>query len=76
MKYRIEFENKEIRSIHPTEQELPAKETFHEEKTGQTIWAIIEASSDDEAREKADRLAIELQTGQTKDQIKGRENSF
>jgi hypothetical protein len=76
MKYRVEFENKEIRSIHPTEQEVPTNDTFLEEKTGQTIWAIIEASSDAEAREKADRLAVELQTRQTKDQIRGRENSF
>ncbi|MCD6063600.1 MAG: hypothetical protein K0R82_1511 [Flavipsychrobacter sp.] len=76
MKYRVEFENKEIRSIHPTEQEVPANDTFLEEQTGQTIWAIIDASSDEEAREKADRLAIELQTGQTKDQLRGKENSF
>lgn len=76
MKYRVEFENKEIRSIQPTQQEIPTNDTFLEEQTGQTIWAIIDASSEAEAREKADRLAIELQTGQTKDQLRDRENSF
>ncbi len=65
-KYRVEFRNKEITSITPTEQQVPAQDTFLEERTGETIWAIVEANSDEEAREKADRLATELQTGATK----------
>jgi hypothetical protein len=76
MKYRVEFENKEIRNIQPTEQEIPTNDTFLEEQTGQTIWAIIDAGSEAEAREKADRLAVELQTRQTKDQLRDKENSM
>jgi hypothetical protein len=73
MKYRIEFDNKEIRSIQQTEQETPSNDTFLEERTGQTIWAIIEAQNDAEAHEKAKRLATELQTRTPKDRLQGDE---
>lgn len=73
MKYRVEFKDKEIKSIQPTEQEIPGNDTFLEEHTGQTMWAVIEAANDDEAKEKASRLATELQTGQTKQQLRDKE---
>ena len=69
MKYRVEFDNKEIRSIQPTEQEIPSNDTFLEERTGETIWAIIEARDDAEAQEKARRLATELQTRTPRDRL-------
>jgi hypothetical protein len=65
-KYRVEFDNKQVRSVHRTEQTTPASDSFLEERTGEKLWAIIDAGSDDEAREKASRLATELQTGKTK----------
>jgi hypothetical protein len=73
MKYRVEFDNKEIRSIQQTEQETPTNDTFLEERTGQTIWAIIEAQNDAEAQEKAKRLETELQTRTPKDRLRGDE---
>lgn len=75
MKYRVEFENKQIRSIQPTDQEIPGNDTFLEEETGQTIWAVIDAQSEREAREKADRLATELQTRKTREQLRDEENN-
>jgi hypothetical protein len=68
-KYRVEFEDKQIRSVQATEQEIPDNDTFLEERTGRTIWAIIEASSEEEARTKAGRLETELQTGKTKREL-------
>jgi len=70
-KYRVEFDHKEVRSIDPTEQTTPEQDTFLEEETGETIWAIIEASDDAEAREKAGRLQEELQTRKTKRELRG-----
>lgn len=68
-KYRVEFDNKKIKSIHPTEQELPSNDTFLEERTGETVWAIINADSEEEAHEKATRLEAELQTRRTKEDL-------
>ena len=65
-KYRVEFDDKQIRSINPTAETTPVNDTFLEERTGETIWAIIEAANEKEAREKANRLEIELQTRRTK----------
>ena len=73
--YRVLFDNKKLVSITHTEQDTPANDTFLEENTGETIWAIIEAETDDEAQEKADRLETELQTRQTKETIREKENS-
>ena len=74
-KYRVLFDNKKLVSVTPTEQEKPYNDTFVEETTGETIWAIGEADSDEEAQEKADRLETELQTRQTKETITQKENS-
>lgn len=68
-KYRVSFENKEIKSIQQTpdnERETPG---FHEEHTGRTIQAIINARDDQEARDVAKRLETELQTGITKENL-------
>ena len=65
-KYRVEFINKELRSVEPTQEEIPANDTFLEERTGETLWAIIEAADDSEAKEKAERLQTELRTRQTR----------
>ena len=67
-KYRA-FENKVLKTVHPTEEEIPENDTFLEEKTGSTIWATIEASSYEEAQQKAERLETGLQTGQTKETL-------
>ncbi|HEY2727747.1 MAG TPA: hypothetical protein VGI61_11275 [Parafilimonas sp.] len=74
-KYRALFEDKVLKSVTPTKEETPENDTFLEETTGSTIWAIIEATSDDEAQEKAERLETELQTGQTKETLHDKENS-
>lgn len=74
-KYRVLFDNKKLVSVTPTEQDTPSNDTFLEETTGETIWAMIEAGSDEEAQEKADRLETELQTRQTKETILQKENS-
>ena len=74
-KYRVLFENKKLVSLLPTEQETPANDTFLEENTGATIWAIIEADSDKEAEAKALQLETELQTGQTKETLRNKENA-
>ena len=68
-KYRVLFENKTMVSVDPTKEETPGNDTFLEEHTGDTIWAIIEADSDKAAREKAKLLEQELQTRQTKETI-------
>jgi hypothetical protein len=74
-KYRILFEDKRLVSVTPTEQQTPTNDTFLEENTGSTIWAIIEAGSDEEANERARLLETELQTGQTKETISSKENA-
>ena len=74
-KYRALFEDKVLKAVHPTKEQTPENDTFSEEKTGATIWAIIEASSDEEAQQKAERLETELQTGQTKETLRDKENA-
>jgi hypothetical protein len=62
-KFRVEFVKLEVKSVSPTMEEIPSNDTFLEEQTGDTIWAIIHAESEDKAREKAERLASNLRTG-------------
>lgn len=59
-KYRIEFVRNEIKSIHPTEQDVPTNDTILEERTGDIMYAIIHADNDEQAREKAERLQSNL----------------
>lgn len=75
-KYRALFDNKKLVSVTLTTEETPKNNTFLEENTGEIIWAIIDADSDEEAQEKADRLETELQTGQTKETLKQKEDSY
>jgi hypothetical protein len=63
-KYRVEFVNYEVRSISTTEQEIPSNDTFLEERTGDTIWAILHAENDEQARKKTKELSHSLQTGE------------
>jgi hypothetical protein len=74
-KYRVLFENKRLKSVKPTKEETPANDTFLEKTTGSTIWAIIEAESEEEAQQKAERLETELQTGFNKETLQDKENS-
>jgi hypothetical protein len=74
-KYRALFENKVLKSVNATKEDIPANDTFLEETTGSVIWAIIEAASDEEAQQKAERLETELQTGQNKETLRDKENS-
>ena len=62
-KYRVELVKYEVQSVVPTEEEIPSNDTFLEERTGDTIWAIIHAENDENAREKAEKLAHNLKTG-------------
>jgi hypothetical protein len=62
-KYRVEYVKGEIKEIAPTNMEIPANETFLEEKAGDTIWAIFHAENDEKAQLKAKELAEALKTG-------------
>ena len=62
-KFRVEFSKFEVKSVKQTEEEIPSNDTFLEERTGDTIWAIIHAEDEEKAREKAERLAQNLKTG-------------
>lgn len=62
-KFRVEFHRFEVKSVNPTQEEIPSNDTFLEEQTGDTIWAIIHAEDEEKAREKADRLSRNLKTG-------------
>ena len=59
-KYRVELQKFEIKSIQPTEQEIPSNDTILEDKVGDIMYVIINAENDEQAREKADRLANNL----------------
>jgi len=74
-RYRALFENKVLKSVNITQEDIPANDTFLEETTGSVIWAIIEAESDEEAQQKAERLETELQSGQTKETLRNKENA-
>ena len=74
-RYRALFENKVLKSVNVTQEDIPANDTFLEETTGSVIWAIIEAESDEEAQQKAERLETELQTGQNKETLRNKENA-
>jgi hypothetical protein len=66
-KFRVEFVKYEVKSITLTEEEVPTNDTFLEENTGDTIWAIIHAENEEDAKEKAERLARHLKTGSLSD---------
>lgn len=62
-KFRVELIKYEVKSVKPTEEEIPSNDTFLEEQTGDTIWAIIHAEDEKAATEKAEKLAHHLKTG-------------
>ena len=62
-KFRVELIKYAVKSVTPTEQEIPSNDTFLEEQTGDTIWAIIHAEDETKAKEKAEKLAQHLKTG-------------
>jgi len=70
-KYRVAFDHKEIRSIEPAHEPNHTGDAILEDNIGETIFAIIDAADDKEAREKAQRLQTELQTRQTKRDLTG-----
>jgi hypothetical protein len=63
-KYRVEFVKNEIKSIHPTEQEVPVSDTILEDKTGDTMYVILHADNEQQAREKAQHLQSNLKNRQ------------
>lgn len=62
-KFRVELVRYEVKSVAPTKEEIPSNDTFLEEQTGDTIWAIIHAEDEKAANEKAQKLAQHLKTG-------------
>jgi hypothetical protein len=68
-KYRVEFENKQLRSVQLTGNEIGEAGGLAERRTGEILEAIINAKDDKEANEKARRLEQELQTGKTRDKL-------
>lgn len=75
MTYRVTFVNKRLHSVVPAQDGAadPTSDTILEERTGETLYATVEADSDEEARQKAERLEVELQTGLTKRTLEGNE---
>lgn len=75
MTYRVTFVNKQLVAVTPAEKGAadPTSDTILEERTGETLYATVEADSEAEAREKAERLEVELQTGLTKRTLEGNE---
>ncbi len=75
MLYRVTFVGKRLVSVLPaTDGEAdPTNDTILEERTGETLYATVEAADEKEAREKAGRLEVELQTGLTKRTLEGNE---
>jgi len=70
-KFRVEYSDKQIRSITPAGDTDFTGENTAESRTGETIQAIIDADTEEQAREKAIRLQTELQTGKTKRELEG-----
>lgn len=75
MNYRATFVNKRLVSIMPAQEGEadPTSDTILEERTGETLYATVEAADEKEAREKAERLEVELQTGLTRRTLEGNE---
>jgi hypothetical protein len=76
MKFRVTYTDKEVVSITAAQGgELdPTPDTILENNVGETIYAIVDAADEREAREKAQRLQTELQTRRTKRDLEGNSN--
>lgn len=68
-KYSVQLINKQVVSVKRTDGDAVPIDTILEKTTGETIWATIEAASDDQAKEKAEKVAQELQSRETKKAI-------
>lgn len=68
--YSVQLINKQVIAVRQTDQEAVPADTILEKTTGETIWATIEADSDEQAKEKAEKVAAELQTRETKKALK------
>lgn len=68
-KYQVIFENKKMRSLEPLKETAQVPTDSHEERTGNTLVATIDAMDENEAIEKAKALETELQSGMTKEQL-------
>lgn len=64
--YSVQLVNKQVVSVKQSDGDTTPVDTILEKTTGETIWATIEANSDAEAKEKAEKVATELQTRETK----------
>lgn len=75
MTYQATFVDKKLVSLTPAKghEADPTSDTILENRTGETLYATIEAATEKEAREKAGRLEVELQTGLTKRTLEGNE---
>jgi hypothetical protein len=78
MKFRVTYTDKEVVSITSAEgrgpgmaADDPTTDTILEDNVGQTLFAVVDAESETEAREKAQRLQTELQTRRTKRDLEG-----
>lgn len=73
MKFRVTYTDKEVTSITaaPGGEPDPTSDTILEDNVGQTLYAIVDAADEREAREKAQRLQTELQTRRTKRDLEG-----
>lgn len=67
--YSVKLVNKEVVSIHATNQETAPSDTILEPTIGETIYATVEADNDAEAKEKAAKVAQQLQTRETKKEM-------
>jgi hypothetical protein len=69
--YNVQYTDKQVVSIHQAGADAdPTPDTILEERTGQIMYATIQAEDDAEARRKAERLQTELQTGRTARDVK------
>ena len=73
MKFRVTYTDKEVVSITAAQggEPDPTPDTILEENVGETLYAIVNADDEGEAREKAQRLQTELQTRRTRRDIEG-----
>lgn len=67
--YSVKLVNKQVVSVHATNQETAPSDTILEPVVGETIYATVEAENDEEANEKANKVAQQLQTGETKKEM-------
>ncbi len=67
--YSVKLVNKQVVSVHATNQETAPSDTILEPIIGETIYATVEANDDAEAKEKAEKVAQQLQTGETKKEM-------